>query len=85
MLLIGVLETTFNSLSELGAGGCKHLRKLTKNKTYTENEVSKSLLASEMGTGEKLRIQVDKLMTKKDHLRTLLAAAECKENNYLRI
>lgn len=32
-----------------------------------------------METGEKLRIQADKLMTEKDHLRTLLASAECKE------
>lgn len=43
--------------------------------------VSKSSLASEMETGEKLRIQVDKLVTEKDHLRTLLASAECKERH----
>lgn len=79
MLLIGVLETTFTILSELGAGSCKHLWRVTKNKTYTENEVSKSSLASEMETREKMRIQVDKLMTEKDHHRTLLASAECKE------
>lgn len=70
-----------SSVSELGVGGSKHLRRLTKNKTDAEKVVSKSSLASEMETGEKLRIQVDKLVTEKDHLRTLLASAECKERH----